>query len=104
MSNTTNINFPSKWNIDKLGAKDFYEQCLPYIKETDDFYEIADVSIYYTVFAILAMVYMLIINIWLFVYHKSYIFKRQCVSYYVFLLIGSLVITFDNILVEVNFH
>jgi len=104
MSNSSTIAFPSKWDEENVGAKKFYEQCLPFAKETDDFYRMADVSIFFVIFAIIAAIYMTFASIWLFIYRKTYIFKRQCVSYYLFLLIGSLIITFDNIFVENHYE
>jgi len=80
--------------------KDFYEQCLPYVKETEDFYKISDVSIYFTIFSILSFIYIATINIWILFYHNSYIFKRQCISYYIMLLIGCLFVSFDSVLIE----
>ena len=103
MSDSNDIKFPSKWDINNVGMKDFYEQCLPYVKETEDFYIISDVSIYFTIFSILSIIYIVTINIWLLFYHNSYIFKRQCVSYYIMLLIGCLFVSFDSVLIEVIF-
>jgi len=104
MSNSNNIPFPSKWDDENVGAVKFYKQCLSFAKETDDFYKMVDVSIIFVIFAIIASIYMTVASVWLFVYRKTYIFKRQCVSYYLFLLIGSLIITYDNIFVEVKFN
>jgi len=100
MSSSPSIKFPSKWDSNNVGAKDFFNQCKPYAKETDDFYRMADVSIYFTIFSVIAMAYMVITNLWLFTYYKTYIFKRQCVAYYVVLLIGSLIISIDNVFLE----
>jgi len=102
MSDSKEIKFPSKWDINNVGMKDFYEQCLPYVKETEDYYIISDVSIYFTIISILSITYIIIINIWLLYYHKSYMFKRQCVTYYVMLFIGCLFVSFDSVLIEVN--
>jgi len=94
------IKFPIKWDIKNVAAKDFYNRCLKYASETDDFYKMAEVSPYFTAFAILAVIYMVFANLWLFTYRKTYIFKRQCVAYYIFLLIGSLIISIDNIFLK----
>jgi len=102
MSDSNTIDFPNKWDIDNVGAEAFYDQCLPYVKETEDFYTIADVSIIFTIFSILSIMYIIIINIWLFYYYNSYIFKRQCISYYIMLFVGSLLVSFDSVLIEVN--
>ena len=103
MSDSKVINFPSKWDSDSVGAIKFYEKCLPYVKETDDFYKITDISIVFNVISILSVVFILIVNLWLFKFHNNYLFKRQCVFYYVLLFIGTLIASVDCILIEVNF-
>eukprot|EP00833_Pecoramyces_ruminatium_P012328 jgi/Orpsp1_1/1186360/evm.model.d7180000049977.1 len=105
-TNTTNtesvtIPFPSKWDESNPGAVDFYNKCLKYIDKTDDLYEYASVSVVFIVFAILIILFIFVVNVWLLTYHQTYIFKRQCINYYICLLIGSLQILIDDLLREI---
>ncbi|ORX84865.1 hypothetical protein BCR32DRAFT_291034 [Anaeromyces robustus] len=98
------IEFPSNWDENNVGAVDFFNRCLPYVKKTEDFYDIAGVSIYFIVFGVIAIGYILFINIWLLSYYKSYIFKRQSFKYYLCLLVGSLMILLDTYFLEIYYE
>ncbi len=103
MSTSNAVKFPIKWDIHNESAKILYNKCLPYVTKMDDFYKFTDISVYFNVFSILSLIFMIFANFWLFLYRKTYIFKRQCVAYYAFLLIGSLILSIDNIILKVNF-
>jgi len=102
--NVTNstIPFPSRWDENNVGATDFYKKCYPYAEKTEDFYAMADVSAFFIVFGIIVFAFIIFVNVWLLCYYKNYILKRQCVKYYLGMVIGSLLITFDTYFLEVR--
>ncbi|ORX83628.1 hypothetical protein BCR32DRAFT_266852 [Anaeromyces robustus] len=98
------IPFPSEWDSDSVGASDYYERCYPYVEKEEDFYDIAKISPIFIVFAILCILGIIGINLWLMRYYKSYIFKRQCRTYYLCLMVGSLTVMIDTFLLELYYE
>jgi len=102
--NTTKVPFPSKWDKNHDGAVELYKKCAPYVTKVEDYYEIIKISNVFIIFTIVIVIYITFINLWLLMYRRNYIFKRQCVMYYICLLFGSLVIIIDACLMEAYYE
>eukprot|EP00833_Pecoramyces_ruminatium_P000956 jgi/Orpsp1_1/1174988/evm.model.c7180000052222.1 len=98
------VAFPSKWDQESLGAVDFYNRCSHVVDKEEDFYEIIKTSSFYYVFACSVVAFVIIINIGLFYYYNSYVFKRQCRIYYIGLLVGGLIMIMDSFLLGVFYE
>ncbi|ORX83630.1 hypothetical protein BCR32DRAFT_266855, partial [Anaeromyces robustus] len=104
MINSTEIPFPEDWDSTNAGAVNFYEKCLEYVEKSEDFNFILDMSLFFKIFGFLCILYMIVVNVMLFIYRDSYIFKRQCRTYFGGLLVGSLIISGDTYFLEIYYQ
>jgi len=83
--------FPYNWDIDNNSQLEYYEKCLPYIKESNDYNNLINKSKFFYIYGIVAIIYFVLLSLILIKYRNHYILKRQGKVYFFLFILGSFV-------------